>query len=99
MGDRVFNFDSNILYARISSQKLETAFDKLKCVAKLNDAFCFELNNVEDGTCRYYYAHENNTSTKRSKLVATEKDSVKLKNVLSCTDVIEACTNERAKTK
>ena len=35
----------------------------------------------------------------RSKLVATKEVLVKIKNVLSNTDVIEACTKERANTK
>ena len=56
------------------------------------------LNNVEDGTCRYYYAHEKNTLMKRSEFVMTKYVLVKMKNVFSKTDVIEACTNERAKT-
>ena len=57
------------------------------------------LKNVEDGTCRNNYAHENNTLIERSKHVATNGDLVKIKNVCSNTDVIEACIKERAVTK
>ena len=95
---RVFNVAMEILYANTLSQELDTMFEKLKCAANLNIVFGFVLNNVEDGTCRYYYAHEKNTLMKRSKLVMTKYVLVKMKNVLSITDVIEACTNERAKT-
>ena len=79
------------------SQKVNTVFE-LKCAAKLNFAFGFVLKDV-DGICRYYYAHENNTLMERSKLVATKEDLVKIKNVLSNTDVVEACSKEREPTK
>ena len=82
-----------ILDAHTLSQKLDTVFEKLKCAAKLNIAFGCVLTNVEDGFCRYYYAHEN-TLTERSKLVATKEDLVKIKNLLRNTDVIEACTKK-----
>ena len=74
-------------------------FDSLKCAAKLNVAFGFVLKNVEDCSCRYYYAHENNTLMEKSKLVATTEDLTKINNLLSNTDVIESCTRERANTK
>ena len=48
--------------------------------------------------CRYYYAHNNNL-IERLKLVAIKDDLGKIKNVLSNTDVIEACTKKRARTK
>ena len=65
-------FAMEILDAHILSQKLDTVFEKLKCAAKWNVAFGFVLKNVEEGTCRYNYAHENNTEMERSKLVATK---------------------------
>ena len=34
-------------------EKLDVVYDSLKCAAKLNVAFCFELKNIEDGSCRY----------------------------------------------
>ena len=91
---RAFNFAMEILDAHTFSQKLDTVFEKLKCAVKLNVAFAFVLKNVEDGTCRYYYAHENNTMMERSKLVATKEDLVKIKNVLNNIDMIEACTKK-----
>ena len=74
-------------------------FDKFKCEAKLNVAFGFVLKTVEDGTCRYYYPHENNRLMERSKFVVTKEDLVEIKNKLSNTDVLEACAEERANTK
>ena len=56
---RVVNFAMNILDGHTLTQKLVRVIDKLKCAAKLNVSFGFVLKNVEDGTCRYYYAHEN----------------------------------------
>ena len=96
---RVFIFAMDILDAHTLSQKLDTLLEKLEYAAKLNAAFGFVLKNVEDGTCWYYYAHENNTFMERSKLVATKEDLTEIMNVLSNTDVIETCTKERANTK
>ena len=59
---RVFIFAMNILDAYTLNQKLETVFQILKCAANLNLAFGFLLKNAKDGTCLYYYAHENNTA-------------------------------------
>ena len=89
---RVFNFAMNLLDAHTLSQKLDTKYKKLKCAAKLNVAFSFVLENVEDGTSLYYYAHENNTLMQRSKFVSTKENLVKIKNVLSNTDVFGAFT-------
>ena len=60
-GHRFFIFAMEKLDAHILSLKLDTVFGNLKCAAKLNVAFGFVHKIVEDGFCRYYYAHENNT--------------------------------------
>ena len=98
IGDIEFNFAMEILDADTLCKKLDTVFVKLKCAGKLNVAFGFLLKNVEDGTYRYYYTDENNTLMEWSKFVQTNEDLVRIKNVLSNTDVIEACT-KRANTK
>ena len=96
MGDVVFNSAIEILDEHILRQKLDTRFQKFKCAAKFNVAFGSVLKNVADGTCRYYSAHENNTSMERSKLEATKEGLVKITSVLSNSDVIEECTtNEK----
>ena len=88
-----------ILVAHILSQKLDTVVEKLKCAEKLSIAFGFVLNDVEEGTGRFYYAHENKRLMEGSKPVATKEDWVKIKNVVSNIDVIKACTRERENTK
>ena len=76
---------------------MDRVLGKLKCVAKLNLALGFILNNIEDRKFRYFYAHE--TLLEQSKLVINKDDMVKLKNVLKKTDVIESCTREKSNTK
>ena len=95
----VFNFAVNNLTAQVIEEKLDCVLDKLKCVAKLNLALGFILKNTEDGTFRYFYAHENNTLLEQSKLVSNRDDMAKLKEILKKTDVIESCTKERSNTK
>ena len=95
----VFNFAVNNLTAQVIEEKLDCVLDKLKCVAKLNLALGFILKNIEDGTFRYFYAHENNTLLEQSKLVSNRDDMAKLKEILKKTDVIESCTKERSNTK
>ena len=85
---RVFNFVMDTLNAKFLLEKLDVVFDSLKCAAKLTVAFGFVLKNVEDGSCRYYYAHDNFTLVERSKLVATTGDLTKLKNMMSKTDLL-----------
>ena len=62
-------FDVSLL-----NDKLDYVFKDLKCAAKVNLAFGFVLRNIEDGSCRYFYPHENNTVMERSKLVCTQAD-------------------------
>ena len=95
----VFNFVVNNLTAQVIEEKLDRVLDKLKCVAKLNLALGFILENIEDGKFRYFYAHENNTLLEQSKLVSIKDDMAKLKKILKKTVVIESCTKKRSNTK
>ena len=61
---------------------------------KVNIAFGFVLKKVEDGMCRYFYAHENNTIMEKSKLVCTLDDIVNLKEKIQKMDIIDLCTRE-----
>ena len=54
---------------------------------------------IEDGSFRYFYAHENNTLLNRSKLVCTHDDLVKLKDFLNKTEVTESCSRKKINTK
>ena len=66
---RVFNFAMSSFDMSSSNDNLDYVFKELKCATKVYLAFGFVLKNIEDGMCRYLYAHENNTIMERSKLV------------------------------
>ena len=78
---RVFNFAMSTFDNPLINQKLDLTIKGLKCVAKVNLAFGFVLKNVEDGSCRYFYAHEQNTVLEKSKLVCTRDDITNLKQI------------------
>ena len=96
---RIYKFAMDSLDPKYLLEKLVVVFDSLICSAKLNVAFGFVLENVEDGSCRYYYAQEKITLMERSKLVATAEDVTKMKIILNSIDVYESCTKKRANTK
>ena len=92
---RVFNFSMSSFDISLLNDKLDYVFKELKCAAKVNMAFGFVLKNTEDGMCRYVYAHENNTSMEKAKLVCTQADMSNLKDKLQKMDIIDLCTRER----
>ena len=96
---RVFNFAMSNFDNSLINQNLDVIFKGLKCAAKVNLALGFVLKNVEDGSCRYFHAHENNTVMERSKLVCTPEDITNLKEKLQKMDIADLCARERANTK
>ena len=96
---RVFNFAMSAFDNCLVNQNLPLVFKALKCAAKVNLAFGVVLKNVEDGSSRSFYAHENNTVMERSKLVCTPEDITDLKEKLQKVDIVDLCTQERANTK
>ena len=96
---RVFNFAMLSFEIPLLNDKLDYVFKQLNCTAKINLAFGFVLKNTEDGMCRYFYAHENNTILERAKLVSTPADMTKLKDGMQKTDIVDFCTRGRANTK
>ena len=96
---RVFNFAMSSFDMPLLNNKLEYVFKELKCAAKVNLGFGFVLKNVEDGSCRYFYGHENITVMERSKLVCTQADMTNLKDRLEKMDIVDICTRERSDTK
>ena len=80
-------------------KKLDLVFKGFKCAAKVNLAFGFVLKNVEEGSCRYFYAHENNTVMERSKPVCTPDGITNLKDKSQRTDTVDLCTRERTNNK
>ena len=96
---RALNFAMSILDNSSNSNKLDLLFKGLKCATKVNLAFAFFLKNVEDGSCRYFYAHENNTVFERSKFVCTPDDFTNLKEKLQNLGIVDLCTRETTNTK
>ena len=95
----VFNYAVETLNTDIVNDKIDHFFNNLKCAAKGNLAFGFILKNLENGSYRYFYAHENSTLLDRSQFVCTKDDLTKLKNIVNQTDLIKSCTRERMNTK
>ena len=96
---RVFNFATTSFDMSLLNNKLDYVFKDLKCAAQVNFAFGFGLENIEDGMCRYFYAHENNTNMERSKLVCTQVKMINLKNRTQKKDFVDICTRKRANTR
>ena len=96
---RVFNFAMSTFDNSLITKKLDFLCKGLKCPAKADLAFGFVLKNVEDGSGRYFYAHDNNTVMERLKLVCTPNDITNLKEKLQKVDIVDRCTWERANTK
>ena len=96
---RVFNFAMSSFDMSLLNDKLDYVLKELKCPAKVNVAFGFVLKNIDDGMCRYFYAHENNTFMERSKFVCTQADMTNLKDRMQKMDIVDICTRERANTK
>ena len=93
---RVQNFAMDAADPKYMLEKLNIVFDILKHAAKLIIAIEFVFKNVEDGSSRFQYAHENKTLLERYKLVATTEDLTIDKILLRYTDVIDSGTKERA---
>ena len=96
---RVFNFAMSSFDMSSLNDKLDYVFKELKCGAKVNRAFGFVLKNIEDGMCRYFYAHENITIMEKSKLLCTQVERTNLKNRMQKMDFVDICNRERANTK
>ena len=96
---RVFNFAMSSFDMSLLNDKLDYVFKELKYAAKINLAFGFVFKTFEDGSCRYFYAHENNTVMERSKLVCTQADMTYLKDRMQKLDIVEFCTRDRSNTK
>ena len=96
---RVFNFAMSSFDMVLLNDKLDYVFKELKCAARVNLASGFVLKNVEDGSSRYFYAHENNMVIERSKLVCTQADMTNLKDRMQRMNGVDLCPRERVNTK
>ena len=96
---RIFNFAMSSFDMSLLNDKLDYVLKELTCAAKVNLAFGFVLKNIEDGMCRYFYAHEDNTIREKNKLVCTRADMSNLKDRMQKKDIVDLCTQERANKK
>ena len=92
---RVFNFAMSSFDMSSLNDKLDYVFKEVKCAAKVILAFGFVLKNFEDGMCRYFYAHENNSVMERSNFICTQTDMTNLKDRMQKMDIVDICTRER----
>ena len=95
---RVFNFAMSSFDISLLNDKLDYVFKVQKSAAKVNLAIGFVLKNIENGMCRNFYAHENNTIMERSKLVCTQTDMTNLKDRMQKMDIVHICTRENTNT-
>ena len=96
---KVFNYSVETLNETIVIEKIDHFFSNLKCAAKVNLAFGFFLENIEDGGFIYFFAHENNTLLDRSKILCTRDNLAKPRDILNKSDVIESCNGEKLSTR
>ena len=96
---RVFNFAILSFDISLLNDKLDFLFEELKCVPKVNFAFRFVLEKIEDGMCIFFYAHENSTIMESAKLLCTQADMTDLKHRMQEMDSVDICTRERVNTK
>ena len=57
----VSNYAIKPLTTKIVEESLDHVFKNMNCTAKVNPAFGFILDKVEEGRFKYFYAHEYNT--------------------------------------
>ena len=96
---KVFNFAMLSFDMSLLNDELDYVFEELKCAPKVNLALGFVLKNIEDGMCKYFYAHENNIVMERSKLVCTQADMTNLKDRKQKMDIFDICTRKKTNTK
>ena len=96
---RVFNLSISSFDISLLKDKLDYVFKELKSAAKVNLAIGFVRKTIEDGRCRHFYAHGNNTMMEKAKLVCTQADMTNLKERMQKMDIVDHCTRERSNTK
>ena len=95
----VFNFASTNVTPKFLREKIQQVFESLLCAAKVNLALGFVLRNVEDGSYRFFYAHENSLLLERSLLIANKEDMTEFQQRLDDLNIVELSTRERSSTK
>ena len=95
----VFKFASTNVTPKLLQEKNQQVFESLHCAAKVNLSLGFVLRNVEDGSYRYFYAHENNLFLERSLVIANKGDMSEFQQKLDDLKIVELSTRERSSTK
>ena len=90
---RVFNFAVSTCDNSLINKKLDLVIKGLKCAAKVT--LRLELFVLHTGSCRSFYAHENNTVMEKSKVLCTPDDIPNLKENLQKTDFVDLRTQKR----
>ena len=92
----VFNFASTNVKPKFLREKFQHVFESLLCAAKVNLALGFVLHNVEDGSYRYFYAHENSLLLQKSLLIINKEDMTEFQQRLDDLNIVELSTRERS---
>ena len=91
---KVVNYTVEDLIETVVNSKHDHFFNNSKCAAKVNLAAEFILENKENGSFRYFYAHEKITQLDRPKLACTKDNLMKSKQLstklTSSTRVVES---------
>ena len=85
----VFNFVSTNVTPKFLQEKIQQVFESLHCPAKVNLALGFVFRNVEDGSYRYFYAHEYNLLLEKSLLIASKEDMAEFQQRLDDLNIVE----------
>ena len=87
---KVFNYAVKSFNKAIVNEELDHFFNIWKLAVKVNSAFMLILKKIDNWGSRYVYAQENNTLLDWSKIVCTEENVAKLKEILNKSDDIES---------
>ena len=99
-GDHVtFNFALEPFSIEKLISELVELLGHLKYAAKVNVAFRFVMENIEDSRCRLVYPQWKNKMLEKYKLLITGDDLNYFKAKLSAENVIAACTRGMVNTK
>ena len=96
---RVFKFAMSSFDMSLLNDKMDYLFKELNSAAKTSLAFGFALKTIEDGMCRYVYAHEYNTIMEGPKLMCTQADKTSLKDRMQKMDIVVICSRVRTNTR
>ena len=94
-----FNFASTIVTPKFLQKKIQQVLESLHCAAKVNLELGFVLREVEDGSYRFFYAHENSLLLERSLLIANKEDMTEFQPRLDDLKNMELSTRKRSSTQ